>query len=718
MEERRDRGGSVASRPDVGSGRLGEPCTRGPGHLALAEALEARDGEILRDCQERYLASLGGAASGAWLRDPLWKVTSLGTLSIVRWLQTGQLANSRDRSEIASVGNAAAYQRQLVAQEFAERINPTGIAPVESGSTELAGSPELAGPTALAGPPEVASSAVAASPRPAASPEAGRTADPPGSPAAHVPTGAGTGHLTGAPPPDEGRTALDARSRGDARLSVAMVTKLNFWWSDATCKVLDEEAVRLGVDTAVLDEAKTMVVKSGQASLVDMAKRFDLEIESLHRRLADLALRDPLTHLANRMVLVDQLDRALARLTRQPAGLALVFIDVDDFKAVNDVFGHGCGDAVLVELAARLTSSVRPGDVVARLGGDEFVLLFEGLAHPALDAQRRAERIRALAARPIAVADREVQVTISVGVATVQHPGRRSEEVLSQADDAMYSAKRAGRNRVATVELDDGPHQVRFATTSGLHRALERDELRLVYQPVYDTRKGTIVGFEALLRWEHPEQGTVPPLEFIPIAEESGLMVAIGEWVLEEACRQAVSWAPAMGGVPRMAVNVSARQLDDRDFVRRVTRILERTGMPPEALLLEITETVLMGEEVEHEATLRVLKDLGVHLAIDDFGTGYSSLAYLRRFPVDQLKVDRSFVKDVAEHGDTRIMQAVVRLAHDLGLEVVAEGVETSAELDAVQGLGCDVVQGFFLARPVPASAIDLSNQRVLSATG
>jgi EAL domain-containing protein (putative c-di-GMP-specific phosphodiesterase class I) len=309
-----------------------------------------------------------------------------------------------------------------------------------------------------------------------------------------------------------------------------------------------------------------------------------------------------------------------------------------------------------------------------------------------------------------------VQVTVSAGVATVRRPGRRSEEVLGQADSAMYSAKRAGRNRVAAVELDEASRQVHFATTSGLHRALERNELRLVYQPVHDTRKGTVAGFEALLRWEHPERGTVPPLEFIPIAEESGLMVAIGEWVLEEACRQAMAWAPAMGGPPRMAVNVSARQLDDRDFVRRVARILERTGMPPGALMLEITETVLIAEEADHETTLTVLKDLGVQLAIDDFGTGYSSLAYLRRFPVDQLKVDRSFVKDVAEHGDTRIMQAVVRLAHDLGLEVVAEGVETPAELDVVQGLGCDVVQGYLLGQPVPPSSIDLDAHRVTPA--
>ncbi|MGH9087297.1 MAG: putative bifunctional diguanylate cyclase/phosphodiesterase [Acidimicrobiales bacterium] len=691
MNEQRGRRRSAASPIDVGAGRRGDArYARGAGYAALAEALEARDGEILVACQERYLETLGGIDDEAWLLDPLWNVTSLGTLSIVRWLQTGELANLKDRSTIASVGLAAAYQRKLVAREFAVTLEPTGLG---------AGRREVAPPAGvdLAG----AITSVARN---------GRRSE-------------GTGDVPGTPDgTDMSATAAGDRprrkgSQGIAHLSVAMLTKLNFWWSEVTCQVLAHEGRRLGVDPSIVDEATVMVVKSSQASLVDMAKRFDAEIESLHKRLTDLALHDPLTGLANRMVLVDQLDRALARLARSAGGLALVFVDLDDFKAVNDVYGHAFGDAVLREVASRLTASVRPGDVVARLGGDEFVLLFEALPNPAIEGQRRAERVRAAASQPISVDGHEVRITVSAGVATVRLPGRRSEDVLAEADRAMYGAKRAGRNRVAVVEVDDQPHTVHFATTSGLHQALERNELRLVYQPVCDSLEGTVVAFEALLRWEHPEQGTVPPLEFIPIAEESGLMVAIGEWVLGEACRQAMAWAPAMGGAPRMAVNVSARQLDDRDFVRRVTRILERTGMPPGSLMLEITETVLLGEDSNHEATLSVLKDLGVLLAIDDFGTGYSSLAYLRRFPVDQLKVDRSFVKDVADHGDTRIMKAVVRLAHDLGLEVVAEGVETSDELSVVQGLGCDVVQGYLLGRPVPPAAIDVASVRAASAT-
>ncbi|MGH9108349.1 MAG: putative bifunctional diguanylate cyclase/phosphodiesterase [Acidimicrobiales bacterium] len=652
----------------AGGGTAGD----GPGRLrhALATALAAREPEILAFMKERYRSRSAGGAD--FEDDPLWNISAIATQSIVRWLRTGESANVAERTEISSVGGAAAHERDLVAREFARTMDPVprggrSIAPLPRAAGEPAGDGTTNGP----------------GPGPGAAP-------------------AGDGGAAG-PGGDD-----DHPRPGVGRLSVAMLTRMNLWWSEITCRILAEEGQGLGASGDLLDEVSAMVVRSSQASLVGMAKRFDAEIESLHQRLAEQALRDTLTGLSNRMALIDQLDRALAHLARSPDGLAVVYVDVDDFKAVNDVYGHACGDAVLFETAARLLASVRPGDVVARLGGDEFVVLFEGLSNPAAEGQRRAEQIRVAAAEPITVDGGEVRVTISAGVATVELSGRLSEEVLARADGAMYSAKRAGRNRVAVVEIDEGTDVVSFATTAGLHQALERRELRLVYQPVYDSRRGTVAGFEALLRWDHPERGVVPPLDFIPIAEESGLMVEIGEWVLKEACRQAMEWAKVMGTIPRMAVNVSARQLDDRDFVRRVARILEATGMAATSLVLEITETVLLGEDVDHQSTLTVLKDLGVQLAIDDFGTGYSSLAYLRRLPVDQLKVDRSFVKDVAEHGDTRIMLAVVRLAHDLGLEVVAEGVETNAELRAVRDLGCDVVQGFLLGRPVPPSCVDL----------
>ncbi|MHB8430112.1 MAG: putative bifunctional diguanylate cyclase/phosphodiesterase [Acidimicrobiales bacterium] len=490
-------------------------------------------------------------------------------------------------------------------------------------------------------------------------------------------------------------------------LSVTLLTKLNLWWRDATCSVLDEEAARLGTSAPTLQSAKDMVIASCNSSMVNMAKRYDAELQVLHEQLAHLALHDPLTGLANRSVLLAQLDRAINRLERHPGGLAVAFVDLDNFKTINDVHGHARGDELLIAIAARFAAQIRPGDTIARFGGDEFVVLFEDLGEPLEDASALAERLRSASNAPVESDGESFYVTASVGVAVVTGAGCRSEDVLARADTTMYAVKRAGRNRVAVVELEEGPCPIRFAMASGLHRALERDELRLAYQPVCGSGSGTVVGFEALLRWEHPDKGMIPPLEFIPVAEESGLMVAIGAWVLEEACRQAVEWGRTLGENLQMSVNVSGRQLNDTGFPDLVREVLTATGLQPDRLVLEITESILLGEHEDHEIVLGELKALGVRLSIDDFGTGYSSLAYLRRFPVDQLKVDRGFVKDVAEHGDTRIMAAVIRLAHDLGLEVVAEGVETEHELTTVQGLGCDVVQGFHLGRPVPSRCIE-----------
>lgn len=490
-------------------------------------------------------------------------------------------------------------------------------------------------------------------------------------------------------------------------LSVTLLTKLNLWWKDATCLVLVEEAGRLGTSAATLTQATDMVAASCNSSMVRMAKRYDAELRELHERLSHLALHDPMTGLANRAVLLTQLERAISRLARHPGGLAVAFIDLDNFKTVNDVFGHASGDELLTAMAARFASQVRPGDTLARFGGDEFVALFEDLTDPVKEAGALAERLHQASAEPFEIAGDQLYMTASVGVAVVNGPGCLSEEVVARADRTMYEVKRAGRNGVAAVEVEEGASPIRFAMASGLHRALERCELRLAYQPVCGSTDGTVVGFEALLRWEHPDRGMIPPLEFIPVAEESGLMVPIGTWVLEEACRQAVVWRQTLGADLTMAVNISGRQLAHPSFPSLVDGVLISTGMSPRSLVLEITESILLREHAEYESVLGSLKDIGVRLSIDDFGTGYSSLAYLRRFPVDQLKVDRSFVKDVAEHGDTRIIGAVVRLAHDLDLEVVAEGVETERELATVRALGCDVVQGFLLGRPMPSACIE-----------
>ncbi len=490
-------------------------------------------------------------------------------------------------------------------------------------------------------------------------------------------------------------------------LSVALVTKLNLWWKDATCQVLEEEGARLGTGRETLEAAADMVERSCNSSMVRMAKQYDRELQGLHAQLLELATHDQLTGLANRSVLLARLETAIHRLERHPGGLAAVFIDLDDFKAVNDAFGHTSGDELLTTLARRFSAEMRPEDTVARFGGDEFVALFEDLTDPTSEALALAQRLHRLIAEPIVIAGEPLYITASIGVAVVTDVSYHPEEVLAQADITMYGVKRSGRNRVAVVELGSGMHPTAFAMASELHRALEDDGLTLAYQPAFDARTGALVGFEALCRWSHPERGPISPADFIPIAEEAGLMPALGSWVLTEAARQLAAWTEVVDRPLTMAINVSGRQLADPGFPTLVVTTLGRFGIRPDQIVLEITESILLGEHASYESVLTRLNEVGVRLAIDDFGTGYSSLAYLRRFRVDQIKVDRGFVQDVAEHGDTRIMAAVVRLAHDLDLEVVAEGVETETERLVVRSLGCDVMQGFLLGYPLAASLIE-----------
>ena len=494
------------------------------------------------------------------------------------------------------------------------------------------------------------------------------------------------------PRADEGPTGV---------LSVALVTKLNLWWKDTTCSVLEEEGARLGISRDTIREATEMVERSCNSSIVRMAKQYDLELQELHARLLELATHDQLTGLANRAVFLARLETAISRIGRHPGGLAVVFIDLDDFKAVNDAFGHRSGDALLTELAGRFSEEMRPEDTIARFGGDEFVALFEDLSSPATEARALADRLHRAIAEPISIAGEQLYVTASVGVAVVTDERYQSEEVLAQADMTMYGVKRSGRNRVEMVELGRELHPAAFAMASELHRALEDNGLMLAYQPAFDARSGALVGFEALCRWEHPERGAIAPVDFIPLAEEAGLMPALGSWVLAEASHQLAVWSRRSDRPLSMAINVSGRQLADPMFPTLVEESLSRTGVRPHQIVLEITESILLGEHANYESVLARLDEVGVRLSIDDFGTGYSSLAYLRRFTVDQIKVDRGFIHDVTEHGDTRIMGAVVRLAHDLDLEVVAEGVETEAERRIVQELGCDVMQGFLLGHPL-----------------
>jgi diguanylate cyclase (GGDEF)-like protein len=501
-------------------------------------------------------------------------------------------------------------------------------------------------------------------------------------------------------------------------LSVALVTKLNLWWKDATCQVLEEEAARLGTSRETLRAAEDMVERSCNSSMVRMAKQYDLELQGLHAQLLELATHDQLTGLANRSVFLARLDTAISRLERHPGGLAVMFIDLDDFKAVNDAFGHTSGDELLAALARRFNAEIRSEDTVARFGGDEFVALFGDLVDPTTEALALAQRLHRVIAEPIVIGGEPLYITASIGVAVVTDASYHAEEVLAQADITMYGVKRSGRNRVDVVELGSGMHPTAFAMASELHRALEDDGLTLAYQPAFAARSGSLVGFEALCRWSHPERGVISPADFIPVAEEAGLMPALGSWVLAEATRQLAAWDGVADRPLTMAINVSGRQLADPAFPTLVERTLDRSRCRPEQIVLEITESILLGEHSSYESALTRLNAVGVRLAIDDFGTGYSSLAYLRRFRVDQLKVDRGFVQDVAEHGDTRIMAAVVRLAHDLDLEVVAEGVETETERRVVRELGCDVMQGFLLGYPLAPRLIEESLFGGLSRAG
>jgi diguanylate cyclase (GGDEF)-like protein len=421
--------------------------------------------------------------------------------------------------------------------------------------------------------------------------------------------------------------------------------------------------------------------------------------------LAHQALHDSLTGLPNRQLLGERLSQAL----EHHSGVAVLFVDLDRFKNVNDSRGHAVGDVLLVAAAARLRNAVRVQDTVARFGGDEFVVICED-PNAAAVAETVAARISESFRDPFAIQGQEVFLSVSVGVA-VAKPDDSSDRLLRDADSAMYRAKESGRSR---CEFFDERMRIeaaaRLAIESSLHRATERNELRLVYQPVLEVATGRLVGVEALIRWEHPLQGLVSPAEFIPHAEETGLIIPMGAWALHEALRQWSHWRRHTNGVPAltMAVNLSARQLRDPNLVATVRDALFRYGVGPWELCLELTESSFMADIDRHEEILSELQALGVQLAIDDFGTGYSSLTYLQRFPVTIVKIDQSFVRGLGqEASDEAIVESVINLAHALGLRVVAEGVETPDQVAALHRMGCDVAQGYYLARPASADEID-----------
>ncbi len=423
--------------------------------------------------------------------------------------------------------------------------------------------------------------------------------------------------------------------------------------------------------------------------------------------LADQAVHDPLTRLANRILLVQRADEALARMRGRPGRLAVLFLDLDRFKVVNDSLGHAVGDALLVAVAERLRTAARRTDLVARFGGDEFAILSEQLTSRA-DAAALADRIGRVLSEPFRHAGQELHVSASIGIALTADPTTTAEVLLRDADAAMYQVKACGRGaggyRFFTAAVREQAVS-RLMIEAELRLALDRGEFRLVYEPVYELRDRRVVGAEALIRWQHPKRGLLLPAEFIGVAEDSDLIVPIGRWALEEACRTLARWNAAPGStVPElsMAVNLSVRQISDPALVDDVAGALRRNGLDPRRLCLEITETAVHDAPLSANAVLSGLSELGVRIALDDFGTGYSSLRHLRRIKVDILKIDQMFVGGLGKPGEDRaIVAAVTAMAHALGMTTIGEGIETAAHYEELCDLGCDQGQGYLLSRPL-----------------
>jgi diguanylate cyclase (GGDEF)-like protein/PAS domain S-box-containing protein len=454
-----------------------------------------------------------------------------------------------------------------------------------------------------------------------------------------------------------------------------------------------------------IEQRLTPVFEGDHLMAVEGIARDISERKRAEATMAYQALHDALTELPNRNLLLDRLSQALARTERNEGNVvAVLMLDLDRFKLVNDTLGHPAGDELLIGVARRLRDALRPGDTVARLGGDEFVVIAEGVNSPT-HARVLAERLCAIIAGAYDVASTQLFTSASIGVA-LGRAGDTTEELLSDADAAMYLAKERGRGRVELFLPDLRTRaESKLAAETALRSAVERQEFTLAFQPVVDLEVGYTIGAEALVRWQPQGQGTIAPGEFISLAEETGLIVPIGAWVLNEACAQLRAWKDAFPRVPlTMSVNLSARQLTP-DLLDSLTKMLALNSLEPDALTLEITESVLMEDTDSALENLLGLKALGARLAIDDFGTGYSSLSYLKRFPIDVLKVDRAFVAGLnADDSDTAIIAGILAMARGLRVDVVAEGVETADQLRALRVLGCPFAQGYHFARPLSAA--------------
>jgi diguanylate cyclase (GGDEF)-like protein len=501
--------------------------------------------------------------------------------------------------------------------------------------------------------------------------------------------------------------------------SLNEVTWRCFWWRNVMAEVLQESATQLEVSPEALSEARNILQLSLEFSLLRMSECFESERqrtdEELARReeeLSFLATHDGLTGLPNRTLILDRVEQMLARSRRTKRPAAALFIDLDNFKDINDTLGHGAGDELLKAVAARLDGVVRDVDALGRLGGDEFVIVSEELSLVAAP-ELVAERVLAALKEPFKLGagkETRVMVTASVGIAIASEIGEQTsaEDLLRNADIAMYRAKWDGKNRYSVFEIGmQETVQNRMELEMDLREALGKDEFFLAYQPTIDLGDMSPTGVEALIRWNHPTRGVMQPDDFIPLLEESGLITEIGKWVLDQACAQGAAWRAA--GYPiNMAVNVSGRQLDTDQVTTDIEAALSDSGLDPAALTIEVTETTLMRNIPETARRLTEIKALGVQIAIDDFGTGYSSLAHLQRFPVDALKIDRSFISGLAnnDEGET-LIHSLVQLGKALSIETFAEGIEQQHELSLLKDEDCDSGQGFLFARPLDVAATE-----------
>jgi len=459
-------------------------------------------------------------------------------------------------------------------------------------------------------------------------------------------------------------------------------------------------------------EVRMMPVKSQEviALIRDVTERKVAE-----EQIAFLAYHDSLTALPNSRLFKDRLEHAISQAERGNKILAIMFLDLDRFKLINDTMGHSAGDELLKITSQRLIEAVRKTDSIAlnangnassiaRFGGDEFTILLDDVEN--IQAIIRiAERIVENVSQPLMLERQEVHISTSIGIAIYPDDGKQADVILKHADSAMYHAKAQGRNNFQffTEEMNKSSIEL-LSLENNLHKALVQNELCLYYQPQVSVVTGQLVGMEALIRWQHPERGFVSPGVFIPLAEETGMIMQIGEWVFREACSQGVNWLNAGYKLEKISVNLSARQLKDEGLPVLIALILEETGMPADKLCIELTETALILEPDVALARLTKIKELGVSLSLDDFGTGYSSLSYLKRFPIDTLKIDQAFIRDVkVDHEDAALVKAIIAMAHGLGMEVIAEGVEIQEQLEFLGANACDTIQGYLFSRPLPA---------------